>query len=234
MAKLMVTRTGTNLGSWFIEEKRLVIGRAEGADIRLEDAAVSKQHASIEVMGVDHILLDLESSNGTFVNGTRVTRHLLRHGDAIDILGFELKYVDHKSVVSAEGDRTMIFTRGGEGNLVPAGGGKGPVADARTVEVTLPVAVLKGVAGPRAGGTIALDQPSSSPTSRSAERSARYSFFSVSRIRRPVVDTRTSSSAGFVTGTKLADPYSASSSGASQACFPRRSKRSTTFGAASG
>jgi hypothetical protein len=160
MAKLMVTRSGTNLGSWFIEEKRLVIGRAEGVDIRLEDAAVSKQHASIEVMGVDHILLDLESSNGTFVNGTRVTRHLLRHGDAIDILGFELKYVDHKSVVSADGDRTMIFTRGAEGGLVPAaGGGKAPLADARTVEVSLPVAVLKGVAGPRAGTTIALDHP---------------------------------------------------------------------------
>ena len=128
MAKLMVTRSGTNLGSWFIDDRRLVIGRAEGVDIRLEDAAVSKQHASIEVMGVDHILLDLESSNGTFVNGTRVMRHLLRHGDAIDILGFELKYVDHKSVVSSDGDRTMFFTRGAEGTLLPAGDGKGPLA----------------------------------------------------------------------------------------------------------
>jgi len=191
----MVTRTGTNLGSWFIEEKRLVIGRADGVDIRLEDAAVSKQHASIEVMGADHILLDLESSNGTFVNGTRVTRHLLRHGDAIDILGFELKYVDHKSVVSADGDRTMIFTRGAEGNLVPAGGsgGKGPVADARTVEVLLPVAVLKGVAGPRAGGTIALDQPLTAVGERGKDGAAvfrRPDGFAVARVsgKPPKVD----------------------------------------------
>ena len=193
MAKLMVTRTGTNLGSWFIEEKRLVIGRAEGVDIRLEDVAVSKQHASIEVMGADHILLDLESSNGTFVNGTRVTRHLLRHGDAIGILGFELKYVDHKSVVSADGDRTMIFTRGTEGNLVPAGSGKGPVADARTVEVTLPVAVLKGVAGPRAGGTIALDQPLTAVGERGRDAAAvfrRPDGFAVARVtgKPPKVD----------------------------------------------
>ena len=193
MAKLMVTRTGTNLGSWFIEENRLVIGRAEGVDIRLEDAAVSKQHASIEVMGADHILLDLESSNGTFVNGTRVTRHLLRHGDAIDILGFELKYVDHKSVVSADGDRTMIFTRGMEGNLVPAGGGKGLVADARTVEVTLPVAMLKGVAGPRAGGTIALDQPLTAVGERGRDAAAvfrRPDGFAVARVtgKPPKVD----------------------------------------------
>ena len=201
MAKLMVTRTGTNLGSWFIEEKRLVIGRAEGVDIRLEDAAVSKQHASIEVMGADHILLDLESSNGTFVNGTRVTRHLLRHGDAIDILGFELKYVDHKSVVSADGDRTMIFTRGTDGNLMAAGagvvagggGGKGPVADARTVEVSLPVAVLRGVAGPRAGGTIALDQPLTALGERGRDAAAvfrRPDGFAVARVtgKPPKVD----------------------------------------------
>jgi FHA domain-containing protein len=197
MAKLMVTRSGTNLGSWFIEDKRLVIGRAEGVDIRLEDAAVSKQHASIEVMGVDHILLDLESSNGTFVNGTRVMRHLLRHGDAIDILGFELKYVDHKSVVVADGDRTMIFTRGAEGGLTPAsagaGAGKAPLADARTVEVPLPVAVLRGVAGPRAGGTIALDRPLTAVGERGRDAAAvfrRPDGFALARVtgKPPKVD----------------------------------------------
>ncbi len=187
MAKLMVTRSGTNLGSWFIEDKRLVIGRAEGVDIRLEDAAVSKQHASIEVMGADHILLDLESSNGTFVNGTRVMRHLLRHGDAIDILGFELKYVDHKSVVAADGDRTMIFTRGAEGGLTPAGAGAGkaPLADARTLEVVLPVAVLRGVAGPRAGGTIALDRPLTTVGERGRDAAAvfrRPEGFALARV----------------------------------------------------
>ncbi len=184
MAKLMVTRGGTTLGSWFIEDRRLVVGRAEGVDIRLEDAAVSKQHASIEVMGVDHILLDLESANGTSVNGTRVTRHLLRHGDTIDILGFALKYVDHKSVVSADGDRTMIFTHGTEGNLAPTGG-KGPVANARTVEVELPVAVLRGVAGPRAGGTIALDRPLTAIGERGRESAAvfrRPEGFAIARV----------------------------------------------------
>jgi hypothetical protein len=191
----MVTRAGTTLGSWFIEEKRLVIGRAEGVDIRLEDAAVSKQHASIEVMGADHILLDLESSNGTFVNGARVTRHLLRHGDTIDVLGFELKYVDHKSVVSAEGDRTMIFTRVADGVLVPgagAGAGKAPLADARTVEVALPVAVLRGVAGPRAGATIALDRPLTAVGDRGRDAAAvfrRPDGFAVARVTgKPRVD----------------------------------------------
>ena len=73
MAKLVASRAGAALGSWFIERERVVIGRAEGAGIRLEDQAVSKQHAAIEMAGNDHILQDLGSANGTFVNGTRVT-----------------------------------------------------------------------------------------------------------------------------------------------------------------
>jgi hypothetical protein len=157
MAKLMASRGGAMLGSWFIENRRLTIGRAEGADIRLEDAAVSKVHAAIEVRGADHMLLDLESANGTFVNGNRVTRHMLNHGDTIEILDFQIRYVDHKSVVAAEGDRTMIF-RATDAGLVPLAG-KAPTTEARTVQVPLPVAALRAVSGKQAGATIGIEQP---------------------------------------------------------------------------
>jgi len=165
MAKLMVSRGGAALGSWFIENRRLSIGRAEGSDIRLEDAAVSKLHAAIEVRGADHLLLDLESANGTFVNGSRVVRHLLSHGDTIEILDFQIRYVDHKSVVAGEGERTMVF-RATDAGLVPVGGGAGggsggpaPALDARTVEIALPTGALRGLAGRQAGATIGLEQP---------------------------------------------------------------------------
>src|SRR3990172_8617035 len=141
MAKLMASRGGAMLGSWFIENRRLTIGRAEGSDIHLEDAAVSKLHAAIEVRGADHMLLDMESANGTFVNGNRVTRHLLNHGDTIEILDFQIRYVDHKSVVATEGDRTMIF-RATDAGLVPLGG-KAPTTDARPVEIPRPAPALR-------------------------------------------------------------------------------------------
>jgi pSer/pThr/pTyr-binding forkhead associated (FHA) protein len=153
----MASRGNTNLGSWFIENRRLTIGRAEGSDIRLDDAAVSKLHAAIEVRGVDHMLLDMESANGTFVNGNRVTRHLLNHGDTIEILDFKIRYVDHKSVVAGEGDRTMIF-RATDAGLVPLAG-KAPPSAARSVEVPLPVAALRVVSGKQAGATLGLERP---------------------------------------------------------------------------
>jgi predicted component of type VI protein secretion system len=157
MAKLMASRGGATLGSWFIENRRLTIGRAEGVDIRLEDAAVSKAHAAIEVRGADHMLIDLESANGTFVNGSRITRHLLNHGDTIEILDFQIRYVDHKSVVATEGDRTMIF-RATDTGLVPLAG-KAPTTEARSVEIPLPVAALRAVSGKQAGGTVGLERP---------------------------------------------------------------------------
>jgi len=141
MAKLMVSRGGTTLGSWFIEGERVTIGRAERAVIRLEDSAVSKLHAAIDLVGNDHILQDLGSANGTAVNGTRVTRHLLRHGDVVEIVGFQLRYVDHRSVVSQDGERTSIF-RGPEVPAAPVGA-RAPVPEARILAVKLPEGVLR-------------------------------------------------------------------------------------------
>jgi hypothetical protein len=157
MAKLVASRAGVALGSWFIERDRVVIGRAEGAGIRLEDQAVSKQHAAIEMVGNDHILQDLGSANGTFVNGTRVARHLMRHGDLVEILDFQLRYVDHKSVVG-DGERTMIFSAGefGQASAAPPGG-RAPAAEARAVELKLPDGVLRS-AGQAGGREIVLDR----------------------------------------------------------------------------
>jgi hypothetical protein len=155
VAKLVVSRGGAALGSWFIEDERITIGRAEGAGIRLEDSAVSKQHAAIEMVGNDHILQDLGSANGTAVNGARVTRHLLRHGDLIEILGFQLRYVDHKSVVSTEGERTTIFRAGDVPIAAP--GGHAPMPEARVLELKLPKGVLRSV-DKGAAREIALDR----------------------------------------------------------------------------
>src|SRR5690606_25900520 len=111
MAKLVISRNDTLLGSRFIEDTRLTIGRASGNVIQLDDPAVSKLHAQVEVVGNDHILLDLGSSNGTFVNGERISRHLLRHGDVVEVSEFKIRYVDHRTVVSGDGDRTMVIDR---------------------------------------------------------------------------------------------------------------------------
>jgi predicted component of type VI protein secretion system len=56
-----------------LEGERLTMGRAEGNDIRLADDQVSRSHAVLERVGTTWSIRDLLSSNGTFVNGTRIT-----------------------------------------------------------------------------------------------------------------------------------------------------------------
>lgn len=59
------------------------VGRAEGCALRLDVPSLSRRHALITWNGETHVLTDLNSSNGTRVNGVRVTEHALGHRDRI-------------------------------------------------------------------------------------------------------------------------------------------------------
>jgi pSer/pThr/pTyr-binding forkhead associated (FHA) protein len=70
------------------------IGRKAGCDIILEDPAVSGEHAIIRSVGTTATLIDLNSTNGTFVENKRVKQHPLRNGETILIGGHTLIYRD--------------------------------------------------------------------------------------------------------------------------------------------
>jgi pSer/pThr/pTyr-binding forkhead associated (FHA) protein len=63
----------------------LTIGREEGNILRLNDERVSRFHAKVQVDSEDFILTDLESTNGTRVNGAVVQIRRLRHGDRVSV-----------------------------------------------------------------------------------------------------------------------------------------------------
>jgi pSer/pThr/pTyr-binding forkhead associated (FHA) protein len=71
------------------------IGRSITADIELEDVSVSRRHALIVVDGDDVFLLDEGSRNGTWLNGHRVSRSLLRDGDTIVLGVAHLRYAEN-------------------------------------------------------------------------------------------------------------------------------------------
>lgn len=65
--------------------RTIVIGRSPSNDVILKEPKVSRKHAEIQYAGGKYILLDLESSNGTFVSGKKVTEQVLQPGDEIVI-----------------------------------------------------------------------------------------------------------------------------------------------------
>jgi len=71
---------------------RAVVGRLSTCDICLSDVNVSREHAAFEREGAGWALRDLGSTNGTSVNGQKISRQRLREGDAIDIGVTELVY----------------------------------------------------------------------------------------------------------------------------------------------
>jgi hypothetical protein len=88
--ELVVVRTPDSSG--LVVQQRIElgdrtrIGRHGAIDLKLLDPKVSRQHADIEIQGTTCRITDLNSSNGTFVNGRRITEpHELKHGDAIKI-----------------------------------------------------------------------------------------------------------------------------------------------------
>jgi pSer/pThr/pTyr-binding forkhead associated (FHA) protein len=77
-----------------LDRQRVTIGRRHDNDICLEDKATSSQHAAIITIGRNSYLQDLNSTNGTLVNGMPVQKHTLRHGDVILIGRNHLSFLD--------------------------------------------------------------------------------------------------------------------------------------------
>src|SRR5579872_4164137 len=73
-----------------ILETPKVLGRAESADIRLDHTSVSRQHCRFWMEGKLCLIEDCGSTNGTYVNGLKVTKEKLNAGDTIVVGRFEL------------------------------------------------------------------------------------------------------------------------------------------------
>ena len=77
-----------------LDQPVLHLGRSPSADILLDDATVSRRHAVITSEGDETVLLDNRSRNGVLLNGQRVSRAVLHHGDEIQLGRVVMRYLD--------------------------------------------------------------------------------------------------------------------------------------------
>jgi hypothetical protein len=110
MAKLVLSSGGTIVHQCFLDQERLSIGREASNHVVIDDPAVTREHAAIFQVGNDHVLSDLHSEHGTFVNGKRVDSHILQHGDIVEFGAFNLRYLNPRAAAETEMDRTMLIT----------------------------------------------------------------------------------------------------------------------------
>jgi hypothetical protein len=93
MARLILSMDGLVLKEIPLAKPRTTIGRKAHNDIQIDNMAVSGEHAAIVAILDDAFLEDLNSTNGTLVNGQPVKKHVLRHNDVVEIGKYRLKYM---------------------------------------------------------------------------------------------------------------------------------------------
>jgi pSer/pThr/pTyr-binding forkhead associated (FHA) protein len=109
MGKLVVSLDGVVIKEVQITKDKTTLGRRPYNDIVIDNLAVSGEHAVLQMVGADVFIEDLNSTNGTYINGKAVKKQLLTHNDTVEIGKYKIKYmVDEGS----DYERTMILRPG--------------------------------------------------------------------------------------------------------------------------
>ena len=105
MPRLILSMDGLVLKEMVLEKERTTIGRKPHNDIQIDNLAISGDHAAIVTILNDAFLEDMNSTNGTYVNGQPVKKHVLQSNDVIELGKYRLKYIaDGGASVAADQD----------------------------------------------------------------------------------------------------------------------------------
>lgn len=108
-AKIIVTLNDANVSEYSLDSETTTIGRHPDNDIHIDNIAVSGSHAKIITILTDSFLEDLNSTNGTLVNGKPIQKHALKDGDVIEIGVHNLKYENKEASSGGDFESTMII-----------------------------------------------------------------------------------------------------------------------------
>ncbi len=93
MPKLILSMDGLVLKEIMLTKERTSIGRKPNNDIQIDNLAISGQHAVITCILNDAFLEDQNSTNGTYVNGQPVKKHVLQNNDVVELGKYRLKFI---------------------------------------------------------------------------------------------------------------------------------------------
>ena len=109
MGKLVVSLDGVVVKELELTTERTTLGRRPYNDVVIDNLAVSGEHAVLQMVGADVFIEDLNSTNGTYINGKAIKKQLLQHNDTVEVGKYKIKYLadEHQDY-----EKTMIFKPG--------------------------------------------------------------------------------------------------------------------------
>ncbi|MBU3740348.1 MAG: FHA domain-containing protein, partial [Rhodoferax sp.] len=93
MPKLLISIDGVVVKEAVLSKARTTLGRRPYNDIVFDNLAVSGEHAVLQMVGADVFIEDLNSTNGTYINGKAIKKQLLTHNDTVEIGKYKIKFL---------------------------------------------------------------------------------------------------------------------------------------------
>jgi hypothetical protein len=148
MGKLVVSLDGVVIKEVQITKDKTTLGRRPYNDIVIDNLAVSGEHAVLQMVGSDVFIEDLNSTNGTYINGKAVKKQLLSHNDTVEIGKYKIKFMVDDGT---DYEKTMIMKPGQRPPAPPPPSGFGGSGFGSLGASTTPasIRVLNGAAAGR-------------------------------------------------------------------------------------
>ncbi|RYX94115.1 MAG: FHA domain-containing protein [Comamonadaceae bacterium] len=153
MPKMIVSIDGVVIKEVQLTKDRTTLGRRPYNDIVIDNLAVSGEHAVLQMTGNEVYLEDLNSTNGTYINGKAVKKQLLQNNDTVEIGKYKIKFMNEAAGPTFE--KTMVIKAGAAGLTPPAASpaaASAPAGDAASG----PNAAIKVLSGAAAGREVPL------------------------------------------------------------------------------
>ncbi|MBC7437935.1 MAG: FHA domain-containing protein [Bdellovibrionales bacterium] len=151
MPKMIVSIDGVVIKEVQLTKDRTTLGRRPYNDIVIDNLAVSGEHAVLQMTGNEVYLEDLNSTNGTYINGKAVKKQLLQNNDTVEIGKYKIKFMNEAAGPTFE--KTMVIKAGAVGLAPPApaagAGGSGAAPEQAGAGATAAIKVLSGAAAGR-------------------------------------------------------------------------------------
>ena len=149
MPKMFVSIDGVVIKEVQLTKDRTTLGRRPYNDIVIDNLAVSGEHAVMQMSGADVFLEDLNSTNGTYVNGKAIKKQQLHNGDTVEIGKYKIKFVVD-GVSDVREKATVVHAGAVESAPAPA---VAPTLASAAPELK---ASIKVMSGPAAGREVTL------------------------------------------------------------------------------
>ncbi len=107
MPKMIVSIDGVVIKEVQLTKDRTTLGRRSYNDIVIDNLAISGEHAVLQLAGGEVYIEDLNSTNGTYVNGKAAKKQLLRNGDTVEVGKYKIKFVTDAAQDSAARASTL-------------------------------------------------------------------------------------------------------------------------------